>query len=227
MNNTEFQLLVLTVYIIGVSYVFYLMYDSLDQLITIEFENESLEEQLKQQHLDEVLEVSFKLRDRYKPDEFQELLINIRNKSEHQSIYIDWDTNVLTDFGARSHRIIRIPPSQTLDLLQPQVFSITAPGQILEEKLTIENTLKRNIDEVLEITNPIFPPKNLKEAALNDRRFTVRLILQVSEPAQGLRDGRLHALSCEFTVKKTPWKQALAWKPNPSNRKPLFKLKPK
>ncbi len=221
MSEIERNLLLLTTYLLCIAYVFYQMYDVLSQLISIGLDRDNLEAQLELQDLKDILEINFNFRDVYRSDEFALILLKIRNLSQGCSIYIDWDQNVLTDFQSRSRRVIRIPPGLNLDLSQTQVFSLIAPGQILSETLTTETTLQRNLDNTLEINKPLFPQKSLKEAAFQNKPFTLRLILQISEPAKGIKSGQIHAIDCHLVVKKAAWRQALTWKPNPVNRKSL------
>lgn len=207
------NLLILTVYIICVVYVFYRIIKSIDNQLEIGLDRESLNIQLDAQGLKDLMTIEFKLQEQYQPEQLRELPIAIENKSPASSISVDWDQSSLTDFDGRSRRVIRLIPAMRLDLFQSQVLSVIPPTQTLQERLTAEDVLKPNSDGALEITSPLFNLDQLKKASERRDRFSLRLILQVYNPGAAAVSRRPYALSCEFTVNKLPWTDALDWKP--------------
>ncbi|MFW6358200.1 MAG: hypothetical protein ACOC0N_03155 [Chroococcales cyanobacterium] len=213
----EGNLLILTIYFIIVSYVFYSMYDALDQLISIEVNQGFIKEQLEKQNLQDSLEISFKFKDQYKPENFADIPIKGINKTDMYSLYLDWEQMSLTDLNGRSHRVIRLIPGMKLQLSQPQVFTIVAPGQIVEEKLTLESSLEAT-EHGFKIAKPLFDAKKLRQAAEQQKRFSLRVMIQFAQMTAGKRETQLHIIVCEFIIKKTPWQKAIAWKPNKSGK---------
>lgn len=228
------NLLILTVYLICVTYVFYRMIKSIDKQLDIQLDRDYLDIQLEAQGLKDIIALTFKLKEQYEPEQLRELPIIIENKSEVASISIDWDRSSLTDFdergryatASRTRRVIRLIPGMTPDLLPAQVVSVIAPEQALKESITAEDVLQRNALGTLEIASPLFNPDKLQKAAeKSDRlvatqshRFSLRLMLQVHNPNSANPVRQSYALSCEFIVNKLPWTQALGWKPQEVER---------
>ena len=208
MNSSS--LLILTIYLLCLAYIFQRMIQDLAQLFTIELNQKSLNAQLKAQKLKESIEINFEIADRYKFDQLRKLSIGIINKSNSQSFYIDWEQSTLADFTGRSRRVVRLIPGMIIDLSQPQVFSVIAPYQTLKEELTVEDTLISREGEFLEIGSPLFKPEDLKEAFQGGDKFTLRLILRLVNPSFR-KNEYLYVLSCEFKIKKIPWKRAIYW----------------
>jgi len=207
----QFDLLILAIYIICVTYVINEAIKSLDARFTVRFESDDLKQQLQEQNLQDTIGVGFGLASRYtKPDELQRLPIIISNRSSRYSIYVDWDHSSFTDFDGRSRRVIRLMPGLTTDLFQPQVFSAIAPGKTLKEAVTAEDALKRESDAV-KIGGPLVNLGSLRTAA-DKKEFSLRLVLRVYDPTGGGGDDRFHALSCKFAVRRLPWTDALPWK---------------
>ncbi|MHC5720889.1 MAG: hypothetical protein ACYTX0_54945, partial [Nostoc sp.] len=95
MRNSDQNLVVLTIYIIGVSYVFNRMVESIDDQIKFEFKKGIVDEQLKEQNLDDKIGISFRLKPSYPIDDLRDLGISIENKSENIAVYVDWDNSSL------------------------------------------------------------------------------------------------------------------------------------
>ena len=212
----NWDLLILVSYFISVTYIFYRAIKSIDKQLNIKLNKDFLRTQLETQDLADLITIKFKLKDQYQTDKVQDLLINIENQSTTASIAVDWDQSCLTDFEGRSRRVIRLMPGMTLDLFQPQVLSVIAPQQTLKERLTAEDILKRNSSGVLEIASPLFAPNKLQKASEKNDHFYLKLILKVSAPPDSTYNGRTYAISCQFTVIKLPWTDALDWKINRS-----------
>nr|WP_290227200.1 hypothetical protein [Trichocoleus desertorum] len=207
----QFDLLILAIYIICVTYVINEAIKSLDARFTVRFESDDLKQQLQDQNLQDTIGVGFGLASRYtKPDELQKLPIIISNRSSRYSIYVDWDHSSFTDFGGRSRRVIRLMPGLTTDLFQPQVFSVIAPGKTLQEAVTAEDVLKREADAV-KVGGPLVNLGSLKTAA-DKKEFSLRLVLRVFDPVGGGGGDRFHSLSCKFAARRLPWTDALPWK---------------
>lgn len=227
----EQNLLVFTIYIIIVLYVFYRAVKSVEEKVVIKFNQEFIKEQLEIQNLQNVINVNFKLAKEYKLDELRELNINLENKTEKDILYIDWDRSVITDFNGRSRRVIRIVPGMTLDLFQPQVYSVITAGKNLKEKFTAEDVLNRESDsEVLKVSLPLFDLNKLKKGSNNEKKlynefitrtnplqFSLQLLIWVFEAAKGRSSDRVHIIYCNFTVQKMHWTEAISWKPEKNN----------
>ncbi|MBD1932309.1 MULTISPECIES: hypothetical protein [Cyanophyceae] len=222
------NLLLVTVYIICVTYVLYRMVKSLNiTQVTIQLNQELLNTQLEEQNLKDILEIQFKLKKRYLLEDLKELSISIKNKSQQDFIEIDWDRSTLTDFQGQSRRVIRITPTMQLDLSERQVFRVIAAGNILTEKLTVEDVLKGDAtNPTLKISAPLFDLSKLRKGKDTQKKlysdfmtrnrtlqFSLKLVLRVANTT--IEVGRLvnHILSCEFIVSKVPWTESLSWKP--------------
>jgi len=214
----NWNLLILFSYIICVTYVFYRAIKSIDKQLNIKLNKDFLKAQLESQDLATLIGIEFKLKDRYQTDQLRDLLIHIENKSPTASIAVDWDQSCLTDFEGRSRRVIRLMPGMTMDLFQPQVFSVIAPRQTLKESLTAEDILKRNSSGILEIASSLFVPDKLKKASEKGGHFYLSLILTVSTPSASAKNGLTHPVSCQFTVNKLPWTDALDWNLDPPKK---------
>jgi hypothetical protein len=82
MRDGDTNLLVLTLYVIGITYTFNQMVDSIDDQIKLEFNKAKVDEQLKEQELQDKIGVSFSLKPMYSIKDPKDLSINIENKSE-------------------------------------------------------------------------------------------------------------------------------------------------
>ncbi len=94
-NSGDQNLVVLTLYIIGVSYVFNRMIESIDDQVKFEFKKGIVDEQLKEQNLQDQIGISCKLKSSYPIDDLKDLLISIENKSDNIAVYVDWDNSSL------------------------------------------------------------------------------------------------------------------------------------
>ncbi|MBE9051860.1 hypothetical protein IQ243_15800 [Nostocales cyanobacterium LEGE 11386] len=233
MRNGEQNLVILTLYIIGVAYVFNRMKESIDDRVKFEFQKAVFEEQLKGQNLQEILGISFKLNpmypieDKEKEKDLKELLISIENKSESLAIYVDWDSSTLVfENTKQSRRVIRKSPGLTRDLGVPQVPSVIAPKKTLSEAVTAENVFQRNQGSgVYEPTAPLLdinglqkPQKKLFNDFMNRRaqlEFSLQLVLRIGETRFGIAPGAnippVYIINCPFTVNKLDWTYALPW----------------
>lgn len=223
---TDLDVLILAVYLISVSYVLYQAVQSLDDQITVRFNQESFNQQLQDRDLQDLLSVQFKFDNRYKFDQLKELAISVQAKSKDCPIYVDWDRCSLGDFDGRSRRVIRLTPDMQLDLSQPQVFSPIAPGNTLKEKITVEDILRPKLGGGLEIGTPLIDINKLSKGSEQQKRlfsnfmshrislhFSLRLALRILDVRDGIGGDRIHVLSCEFTVSKVPWTDALPFNP--------------
>ena len=111
MNNGDLDLVVLTLYIIGITYTFNRMVDSIADRMKVEFDpKKTIAEQLKKQNLEDKLDISFSLKGMYPIDEPDSLSISIKNKSEDLALYVDWDNSSIVGIDQRSRRVIRKSP---------------------------------------------------------------------------------------------------------------------
>ncbi|MBD2346669.1 hypothetical protein [Anabaena subtropica] len=237
-RSTDQNLLVLTIYIIGVSYVFNLMRASIDDRIKYEFKKSDVDDQLKAQELDEKISISFKLNSSYPLEEkkedpkdqpLKELSMSIENKSDNIAIYVDWDnSSLIIENSKQSYRVIRRSPDLIRDLGVPQSPSLIVPKKTLSQTLSGENlyerdqgtgtyTAKKPIVDISELK------KNKSQAKLyndfingrEELKFSLQLVLRLSEVRAGLAPGvnvpPISIINCPFTIRKLPWTYALPW----------------
>jgi len=214
---TEQDFLILVIYILSLVFVYNNALESLQDIISVEFDASFLQEQINTQELGSLVAIKGEVGGNAIKD-VKEVSLSIENKSSERSLYVVWDQSVINDFGKRSRRVIRLTPGVTLDLMQPQVYSAIAPGQTLKEKITAEDVLQRNKDtQALEIGKPLFDGKDLQKAwDGGDAKFSVILILQGSSPGIGLDSP--HLLICQFKIVQKSWKKAITWKPKPEKK---------
>lgn len=228
-GSSDQNLVVLTLYIIGVSFVFNRMVESIDDRIKFEFKKGSVDDQLKEQNLQDQIGVSFKFDNSHSlgnPEkELKELSLSIENKSDNIAIYVDWDNSALiVDYSKQSYRVIRKSPDVTRDLGVPQIFSVIAPKKTLSETVTAENVFKLE-DKIYKPNSPLInitalqkSQKKLYNDFMNQRAeltFSLQLVMRLSELRVGLTPGTnippVCIINCPFTVKKLPWTYALPW----------------
>lgn len=230
-GSSDQNLVVLTVYIIGVSFVFNRMVESIDDRIKFGFNKASVDDQLKELNLQDQIGISFKFDNSHSlgnPDkELKELSVSIENKSENIAIYVDWDnSSLVVDYSKQSYRVIRKSPDVTRDLGVPQVLSVIAPKKTLSETVTAENVFKLEAESgiykpnspLINITALQKGQKKLYNDFMSERTeltFSLQLVLRLSELRVGLVPGAnippVCIINCPFTVKKLPWTYALPW----------------
>lgn len=190
------NLLILTVYFIVVTYVFYQAYKSLGSQVVIDFDATDLNNQLQKYNLDNILDVKFKFKSSYRLEDIKLLLIIIRNKSEDSTIRVDWDQSSITDFDNVTERVIRMTPGMT-NIPQAQAVSIIVPNQIIEEELSNDKA----------IAGSLFKPEKLRRATEASKPFYLRLLLTISSIAT---DKQSYTLSCQLFPRKLRWTKALS-----------------
>ncbi|WP_418006458.1 hypothetical protein [Nostoc piscinale] len=137
------NLVVLTLYIIGVSYTFNRMIESIDDKVKYTYKADAVNEQLTAQELKDQIGISFKLNSVYGLDDLKDLQLTIENKSENLAVYVDWENcTLVVEHTKQSRRVIRISPSVTRDLAIPQTPSLITPKKSLTEKVTAEDVLE-------------------------------------------------------------------------------------
>ncbi|OLP17226.1 hypothetical protein BST81_17955 [Leptolyngbya sp. 'hensonii'] len=231
---TNLDLLLLAVYFIVVFRVLYEAFKSLDDKFSVSVDQGLLDQELQDKHFGDIslktsVNLKFNFDPRYKLGDLKKFSINIENKTQDRSLYVDWDSSSLTDLGGRSRRVIRIPPNMTIDLFQAQASSVIAPGQTLRESITAEDLLKPKSDDagVLEISasDPLVNIKKLddKKSPEKDKAryakfmseedtldFSLRLALCSAAPHSGMVGQTVYIL-CKFVLKKLPWTDAFPW----------------
>jgi len=227
-GNSDQNLVVLTLYIIGVAYVLNRMIESIDDKIKYELQKGVVDEQLKEQNLQDQIGISFKLSDSNSFDEVKDLSVSVENKSDDLAVYIDWDNcSLVIEHTKQSLRVIRKSPDLTRDLAVPQSPSLVAPKKTLSETVSAENVFQR--DQAVGTYSAKKPlidigalqkskNKKLYNDFINGReelKFSLQLVLRISAVRVGLAPGHnippLCILNCPFTVRKLPWTYALPW----------------
>ncbi len=228
-NNPS--LVVLTLYIIGVSYVFNLMVESIDEKIKFAYDKKTVDEQLKEQELDDKVSIAFKLSPSYDIDGLKEFLVILSNKSDNLAIYVDWDNcSFVVKHKNVSRRVIRKSPDLSRDLAVPQSPSLVAPSQNLVESIATEDVFGRDqetgtYDAKKALVNisglkssPVRAQRKLYKNFISRRQqieCSLQLALRFSELPVGLIPGQnvppMSIITCPFTIKKLPWTYALPW----------------
>lgn len=231
MSNGDQNLVVLTVYIIGVSYVFNRMVESIDDQIKFELNKAVVDEQLKEQNLLDKIGISVKFKALYPIDDLKDLSLSIENKSENIALYVDWDnSSIVVEHTKQSRRVIRKSPDLTRDLAVPQSPSLIAPQKTLSETVTAEDVFERDpvsgtysakkpIVNITSLSKGSADQKKLYNDFMNEKKeleFSLQLVLRISEVRVGLSPGvnvpPMCIINCPFTIKKLPWTYALPWK---------------
>ncbi|NJK99031.1 MAG: hypothetical protein HC838_04255 [Spirulinaceae cyanobacterium RM2_2_10] len=202
------NLLVLVVYLAIAAFVFYKIYEDVSDYVSVEFDRDSLEQQLAAADLTAALSLKFNFADRYKPQDFCVLNMTAFNHTEMQPLYINWERSTLANLQGESQRLIRVVPGG-INLAQPQVPGIVAPGRKLIEQLTTEEALQSDLEGKLVAGGPLLGAQAVRVAIASQKPFTLRLIVELpSSPAQA---GQIHALLCHFRLSQTPLPRALYW----------------
>ncbi len=227
MRSSDQNLIILTIYIIVVSYVFNRMVESIDDQIKFEFKKGTVEDQLKEQNLDDKIGISFKFKSSYPIDDLKDLSMSIENKSENIAVYVDWDnSSLVVEHSKQSRRVIRKSPDLTRDLAVPQSPSLIAPKKTLSETVTAEDVFQRDQatgtysakKPLVDINGLQKGQKKLYNDFINRRKeldFSLQLVLRISEVRGGIAPGvnfpPISIINCPFTVRKLPWTYALPW----------------
>ncbi len=230
-QSTSPNLLVLTLYMIGVSYTLNLMVESIDEQIKFVYDKATVDKQLKEQELDDKVSVAFKLKPSYEIDGLKELVIILTNQSENLAVYIDWDNcSFVVKHKNISRRVIRKSPDVSRDLGVPQSPSLVAPSQKLIENITTEDVFGRNLEKgVYEANKALVNIIGLKDSPVRAQRklykkfisrreqleCSLQLVLRFSELRVGLTPGEnvppMSIITCPFIIRKLPWTYALPW----------------
>ncbi|MCG6134216.1 MAG: hypothetical protein MET45_06080 [Nostoc sp. LLA-1] len=228
MRSGDQNLVILTLYIIGVAYVFNRMVESIDDQVRFDFKKAVVDDQLKEQNLQDQIGIAFKFKPSYAIDDLKDLSVSIENKSENIAVYVDWDNSSLVD-DKQSRRVIRKSPDLTRDLAVSQSPSLIAPQKTLSETVTAEDVFERDpvagtylakkpIMNISGLSKAGPPQKKIYNDFMNERielGFSLQLVLRISEVRVGLTPGvnvpPMCIINCPFTVKKLPWTYALPW----------------
>ncbi|NET00073.1 MAG: hypothetical protein F6K62_00920 [Sphaerospermopsis sp. SIO1G2] len=229
--SSEQNLIVFMVYFLGVYYTFNRMIESIDDMVKLDFVKDAVTEQLKEQNLDDKIDISFQTGTYFLEklsDNLKELSIGIENKSEGLAVYIDWDNSSwVVEHSKKSRRVIRKYPDLSRDLAMPQVPTIVAPKKSISETVTAEDILKRDENGVYQPGDPLIdilglqkqkPFKKLYKDFMERKKnvdFSFQLVLRISELRVGLAPGinvpPISIINCPFTLEKLPWTYALPW----------------
>ncbi|MBD2442119.1 hypothetical protein H6G25_02640 [Dolichospermum sp. FACHB-1091] len=229
MQNGDQNLIILMIYILTIYWTFNRMIESIDDIVKVDFQKGAVDDQLKEQNLQDTVGISFKT-GTYGLDKVQndlkELSMSIENKSDSIAIYVDWDnSSFVVEHSKESRRVIRKSPDLTRDLAIPQVPTIIAPKKTISENVTAEDVFQR--DKESGIYKPASPLINVAGVKGNkklykdfidskkDLEFSLQLVLRISEMRAGIAPGinvpPVSIINCRFTIKKLPWTYALPW----------------
>ncbi|OKH12616.1 hypothetical protein NIES592_17385 [Fischerella major NIES-592] len=229
--RNEGNLIFLTLYIIGVTYTFTKMIESIDDKIKFTFDKQVVDEQLKDKDLQNDIGISFRLSPSYFIDELKELSVSIENKSQNLALYVDWDNcSLVVEYNKQSRRVIRKSPDVTRDLGVPQSPSLIAPSKTLSAAVTAEDVFKLDeLTKTYQVNTPLINISALEKSPVKAQRllfqdfidgkkelkFSLQLVLRISELRVGLAPGEnkppMCIIDCPFTIKKLPWYYAMPW----------------
>jgi hypothetical protein len=222
---TNFDLFLLTIYFLCVTYVLFQIINSFnDEFIVIE-DKDGLKKYLEDMKLDDRVEISFGFDKRYEFGKLKTFGVNVKNKSNEFPLYVDWNCSSITDLGTKARRLTRVVSGDSLDLSGDQALSPVSPGTTLKEKVAAEDTLKRKGDNgpmevsgpLLDLSKPKKPGDDLNRymafISLEDTlKFSMNLMLRVvSEGTPSTGYGI--PIKCDFTLKKLHWTAGLPWNP--------------
>ncbi|MFM5891791.1 MAG: hypothetical protein ACKPFD_20490 [Dolichospermum sp.] len=229
MQNGDQNLIILMIYILTVYWTFNRMIESIDDLVKVDFQKGAVDDQLKEQNLQDTVGISFKTGtyglDKVQ-DDLKELSMSIENKSDSIAIYVDWDnSSFVVEHSKQSRRVIRKSPDLTRDLAIPQVPTIIAPKKTISENVTAEDVFQRDKESgVYKPASPLINVagvkgnKKLYKDFIDGRKnleFSLQLVLRISEMRVGIAPGinvpPVSIINCPFTIKKLPWTYALPW----------------
>lgn len=225
------NLFVLTFYLIGVTYTFNRMVESIDDQIKFEYQKAKVDEQLKKEEIQDHVGISFKFKPSNSLEDVKELSISIENKSQDLAVYADWDSSsIVVEHNKQSRRVIRKSPDLTRDLAVPQSPSLVAPTKTLTEAVTAEDVFERDavggtytpkkpIVNIIGLQkSPVKAQRILYADFMNRRKnldFSLQLVLRISDQRVGLAPGvnvpPMYIINCPFVVRKLPWTYALPW----------------
>ncbi|MEI6370930.1 MAG: hypothetical protein WCO49_14655 [Nostocales cyanobacterium ELA608] len=232
MQNGDQNLIILMIYILTVYWTINRMIASIDDIVKVDFQKGAVDDQLKEQNLQDTVGISFKT-GTYGLDKVQndlkELSMSIENKSDSIAVYIDWDnSSFVVEHSKQSRRVIRKSPDLTRDLAIPQVPTIIAPKKTISENVTAEDVFQR--DKESGVYKPASPLINIAAIKKDDKKkklykdfidgkkdleFSLQLVLRISEIRAGIAPGinvpPVSIINCPFTIKKIPWTYALPW----------------
>jgi hypothetical protein len=223
MNNTD--LLLLTIYILCVTYVLYQIINSFNDELTIVLEKKDLDKQLEDLKLNDRVEVSFKFDKRYEFDKLKEFGVNVKNKSKEHPVFVDWNMSSVTDLDGKARRVTRLIAGNSLDLFQEQALSPVPPGTTMKEKVVAEDMLARKGDDgpmevsktLVDLSKPKKPGDPLKrylDFVAMQRTLEISLSLMVRFVGDGSpATGYPIPINCKFTLRKLDWKAGLPWNP--------------
>ena len=232
MQSGDQNLIILMIYILTVYWTFNRMIQSIDDIVKLDFPKDAVDNQLKEQNLQDTVGISFKTGtyglDKVQ-DDLKELSMSIENKSDSIAIYVDWDnSSFVVEHSKQSRRVIRKSPDLTRDLAIPQVPTIIAPKKTISENATAEDVFQR--DKESGVYKPASPLINIAAIKKDDKKkklykdfidgkkdleFSLQLLLRISEMRVGIAPGinvpPVSIINCPFTIKKLPWTYALPW----------------
>lgn len=224
------NLLVMTLYIIGIAYTFNRMIESIDDQIKVKLDKGKIDEDLKAQNLAGQIAISFTIKDKYADTDPKELAMKIENKSQSTTVYVDWDNCAVIGHDKRSRRMIRKSPDPSRDLAVAQITSVIGPNTSLSETISAEDVFKRDKDTgVYTASTPIVNIPGMEKHPVKAVRqgykdfmgrkkkfdFQFRLSMRVVDTAVSASanpgDSRLCIVTCPFTIEKLHWSYAMPW----------------
>lgn len=205
MDNPD--LLIVTVYIIIVSYVFYQAYKSLEGKVVVVPDLDDINRQIEEQNAKDLIEIKFKFAPSYNLAELTKIPIVIQNKSNDDNILIDWDDCSITDFDNVTGRAIRIAPG-VKDIPQDQASITIVPNQKVEENLSDDKS----------VAAPLFKVPKLRKAIINATPFKLRVVFTrtiLEDP----KYRKSYSVTCKLVPSKLRWARAITVELKPKKPK--------
>ena len=221
----SFDLFLLTVYFLCVTSVLVRVIDSFNDEFFIIVDKDELTKQLESVKLADRVDISFGFKGRYEFHTLKEFGVNVKNKSNDQPLYVDWNASSLTGLDGKARKVTRLIPGNSLDLSQSQALSPIAANNTLKEKIVAEDMLKRKGDDgpleientLLDLTKPKKPGDALNQylafmSLQGKLKFSLNLMLRVvndGTPSTGYGI----PIRCDFSLQKLRWQAGLPWNP--------------
>lgn len=123
----------------------------------------------------------------------QQLAVSVINGLPDQQVFIDWDSSSISVHGGLAYRVIRQVPGMPTDLFQPQVYTVTNPGQVVNVGVTSEALFRRPENALSVQSAPVLIDlERIPEMKEPLRTYSIRLLVWVKSMTQpDLRPVRL------------------------------------
>ncbi|MGQ4649854.1 hypothetical protein [Lyngbya aestuarii] len=209
---SPWDLLLITVYIICVTYVLQKAFQEIDSRVKIQLDTDEVNKQLEEQNVKDIVAIGFKFKPAYHLDDLNnvtQLPLVITNKSQNHKVSVNWDESSISNFKKQAGRSIRVT-SGMVDPPTSQATSTILPGQTIVENLSDEK-LKSPLNSIPYKKSPLVSERLLKLAALSGNKFHLQLAFNVSDQTADPKDTKKQnfcVVKCPLGVEKVHWAKA-------------------